>query len=68
MNTYKPIKETRFGYEVNEFSWSPDGKLFFVTTGRGTVEISKTLELKGLKTVDVHTGVALCIEFSPNGK
>jgi THO complex subunit 3 len=49
-------------------SWNNDGSLFFVTTGLGTVEVTKYPELKSTKTLQAHTANIFCIEFDPLGK
>jgi THO complex subunit 3 len=41
----KPLKNIKFAFEVNEMAWDPSGKLFFLTTGGGTVEVFRYLDM-----------------------
>jgi THO complex subunit 3 len=62
--TYKLLGKTKFPYEVNEIAWNSSGKLFFVTTGAGTVEVSSYPENKPLRTLRGHTAAVYCLAFS----
>jgi THO complex subunit 3 len=70
----KPLKNIKFAFEVNEMAWDPSGKLFFLTTGGGTVEVFRYLdmlkpgEVGSARTLHAHTANCYCIEFAPNGE
>jgi THO complex subunit 3 len=62
--TYKLLAKTKFPYEVNEIAWDASGRLFFVSTGLGTVEVSSWPDLKPLRTLRGHTAAVYCLAFS----
>ena len=74
MRNHKVIKTIKFPTEVNEMAWEATGRLLFLTTGSGTVEIYRYDELlKGADVPAAHTLYAntancYCIEFDPKGE
>ena len=64
----KVIHKMQFNFEVNEISWNPDGTLFFVTTGPGTVNVLEYPSFKTLHTLQAHTANCYCIEFEPKNR
>lgn len=70
----KPLKNIKFGFEVNEMAWDPSGQLFFLTTGGGTVEVFRYDEMlkagdtASARTLHAHTANCYCIEFAPSGE
>ncbi|KAJ5073884.1 tho complex subunit 3 tho3 [Anaeramoeba ignava] len=61
----KITKNTRFPFEVNEISWDKSGQYFFITTGRGTVEIFRWPSLEKVMVLQAHTSNCFCIDFDP---
>jgi len=70
----KPLKNIKFAFEVNEMAWDLSGKLFFLTTGGGTVEVFSYEQMlkpgpaESARTLHAHTANCYCIEFSPSGE
>lgn len=62
--TYRLLAKTKFPYEVNEIAWDATGRLFFVSTGLGTVEVSSWPDLKPLRSLRGHTAPVYCLAFS----
>mmetsp|Transcript_17002 Transcript_17002/g.51437 ORF Transcript_17002/g.51437 Transcript_17002/m.51437 type:complete len:273 (+) Transcript_17002:250-1068(+) len=69
----KALKNIKFPHEVNEMAWDHSGRLFFLTTGSGAVNVfrySDVLtpgELEPALTLVGHTANCYCIEFDPSG-
>jgi len=74
MRKMKPLKNIKFGFEVNEMAWEHTGKLFFLTTGAGMIEVFHYADMlkpgksTAAKTLHAHTANCHCIEFAPNGE
>ncbi|KAL1524903.1 hypothetical protein AB1Y20_019781 [Prymnesium parvum] len=74
MRKCKVLKNMKFGFEVNEMAWEQTGKLFFLTTGAGTVEVFlyadmlRQAEPSPVHTLHAHTANCYCIEFSSDGE
>lgn len=65
---HKVIKTTKFPFEVNEIEWDKSGKIFYLTTGLGTVEVLSFPKMHTLHTLQAHTAGCYCITFDPIGK
>ena len=71
---WKTLKNRKFVFEVNEMAWEKTGKLFFLTTGGGTVEVFKYSDMltegetKSVWTLHAHTTNCYCLEFDPSGE
>jgi len=74
MRKFKPLKTIKFATEVNEMAWERSGRVFFLTTGPGTVELFRypdmltEKDLTPLRTLQAHTANCYCIEFDPKGE
>ena len=74
MRKCKTLKSIKFSCEVNEMAWEATGRLLFLTTGTGTVEIFryeemiKSGETPAAWTLNAHTANCYCIEFDPKGE
>ena len=74
MRKCKTLKSIKFTCEVNEMAWESTGRLLFLTTGSGTVEIFryadmlKATETPAAHTLHAHTANCYCIEFDPSGE
>ena len=70
--TWKVLKEVDFHGETNEFGYDLDGKLFYATTGKGTVDIYQGNPVddsfQKVRSLAAHAGACLSIAFAPNGK
>ncbi|KAI8617874.1 WD40-repeat-containing domain protein [Chytriomyces sp. MP71] len=55
-------------FEVNEIRWDYTGKLFYLTTGHGTVQILDFPSFKLVHNIAGHTGNCYCIDFDPMGR
>ena len=62
------INQHQCRFEVNEFCWSPNGKLFFMATGLGQVHILSYPDLKVLYQMPAHTANCVCVRFDPTGQ
>lgn len=55
-------------------AWELSGRLFFLTTGAGTIEVYRYADLlktgtpESAHTLHAHTANAYCIEFDPKGE
>ena len=74
MRKCKLLKSIKFGCEVNEMAWEATGKLLFLTTGTGTVEIFRYADMlssgetTSAHTLHAHTANCYCIDFDPKGE
>ena len=74
MRKCKLLKSIKFTCEVNEMAWESTGRLLFLTTGSGTVEIFRyadmlrAAETPAVHTLHAHTANCYCIEFDPRGE
>lgn len=74
MRKCKTLQSTHFNFEVNEIAWEHTGKLFFLTTGAGNIEVISYAELlaKGeaaaRTTIHAHTANVYCIDFNQTGE
>jgi len=74
MRKVKLLKSMKLGQEVNEMAWEKSGRLFFLTTGTGTVEIFRYADMlsegstESAHTLTAHTANCYCIEFDPKGE
>jgi len=77
MRKTKTLKSIKFTCEVNEMAWEKvhsHGRLFFLTTGNGTVEIYRYADLlkpaepTPLHSLQAHTANCYCIDFDPKGE
>ena len=74
MRKCKTLKSIKFTCEVNEMAWERTGRLFFLTTGSGTIEIFrypemlKAGETSPVHTLQAHSANCYCIEFDPQGE
>lgn len=74
MRKCKILKSIKFACEVNEMAWEATGRLLFLTTGSGTVEIFRyadmlnSQEAPAAHTLHAHTANCYCIEFDPRSE
>ena len=74
MRKCKPLKSIKFACEVNEMAWESTGKLLFLTTGTGTVEVFRYADMlqsgdtTSSHTLQAHTANCYCIEFDSKGE
>jgi len=77
MRKFKPLKAIKFANEVNEMAWESSGRLFFLTTGLGTVELFRYPDMltaaagtenTPVHVLQAHTANCYCIEFDPKGE
>jgi len=60
--------EQQFKFEVNEITWNPDGKFFFITNGQGCICIQEYPSLKEVYVIQAHPANCICIKFHPSGR
>ena len=64
---FKVFEKKEFSYEVNEITWSPDGRFFLLTNGSG-IAVLEYPSLKTVHTLQGHTANCICINFDSTGK
>ncbi|KAL6046121.1 THO complex subunit 3 [Balamuthia mandrillaris] len=64
---YDTKRTIKFHSEINEMAWSQDAKYFFLTTGRGDVDVLHWPSLERVYLLHAHTANCYCIKFSPKG-
>jgi len=67
VRTHRSLGSTKFGFEVNEFSWDRSGSLFFVTSGAGSVEVLSYPGWTARHSLAAHTASCYCLAISPRG-
>ncbi|KAJ3430102.1 tho complex subunit 3 tho3 [Anaeramoeba flamelloides] len=65
---WKIIKSRQWKIEVNEVSWDRSGRAFFITTGRGTIEILSSTTFEKIKKLKSNSKNCFCLDFDKNGK
>lgn len=60
-NDAKMFESLKFSSEVNDISWSSDGKDLALALGNGTVEIFR--EFQRIKILKAHTSDCFCVRF-----
>jgi len=74
MRKCKPLRSVKFANEVNEMAWESSGRLLFLASGTGTIEIFnyadllRTGDTSPAHTLCAHTANCYCIEFDPRGE
>ncbi len=58
----------RFGLELNEMAFAPDGAHLVLCTAAGTVELLRWPRLERARTLHAHTAPCFCIDFDPTGR
>ena len=70
----KVLKNIKFEKEVNEMSWEKSGRLFFLTTGKGEIDVFRYADLlkeaapEAVHQLYAHTANCYCIEFDAKGE
>jgi THO complex subunit 3 len=72
VKTHKIIGEMGFPSETNEIGYDVEGKLFFATTGKGTVDLYDGDVTEGSfrrkASLPAHAASCYSLSFAPNGK
>mmetsp|Transcript_2345 Transcript_2345/g.3289 ORF Transcript_2345/g.3289 Transcript_2345/m.3289 type:complete len:336 (-) Transcript_2345:237-1244(-) len=73
---FRISSEIKFGYEANEFRWSPNSEYFFITSGQsngmGTIEVMRfskgKLFANDAITLYGHSANCYSLDFDPTGR
>jgi THO complex subunit 3 len=78
VRNHKIIKSVKYNHIVNEIKWDYSGRMLFMTTGSGNVEIydydmdriavNSAQAWPRLRTIQAHTRDLFCIDFDPLGR
>jgi THO complex subunit 3 len=62
------VHQAKHDTEINELTWSPDGELFYVTTGRGQVRVYQSPSMEHAFSIKTNSANCYCIDFDPQGR